>query len=392
MPTKTAVARSLQSSEERILWDSESPLALEIETRQGDIQCQHGRFVGGYADGVEVVEISTEQLRALILPTRGMSVWKVESRGVRFGWDSPISGPVHPDRVPVFDPRGLGWLEGFDEFVVRCGLESNGAPEHDGMGRLVHPLHGRIGNLPADSLSIEFSEASGRLDVIGEVIEARMFQKRLKMRSRIRFQADSPNIELLDDVTNELSTTAQMQLLYHINVGSPVLGEGAEVHAAVDSIAPRDALSASEIETWHEMGPPESGYQERVYYARLRSDESHLASAMLRSPGGERGLAVTFNTAHLTRFNIWKNTAAESDGYVMGLEPATNFPNERSFESDQGRVVSIAPGDTVSFRVTLHPLTDSESVEAMSARISDLQGEQPPEVHAQPRPGWSPGA
>ena len=44
---------------------------------------------------------------------------------------SPVRGPVHPSFVPLFDPSGLGWLEGFDELLCRCGLESNGAPDFD---------------------------------------------------------------------------------------------------------------------------------------------------------------------------------------------------------------------------------------------------------------------
>jgi hypothetical protein len=299
---------------------------------------------------------------------------------------------VHPSQVPIFDPSGIGWLEGFDELVVRCGLESNGAPEHDDTGRLVYPLHGRIGNLPADSLTIEYDEASGRLEVIGEVLESRLFIKRLRLRSRIRFQAASADVQLLDDVTNDLANPATMQLLYHINVGPPVLGEGARLEVPIESLAPKDPLSAGEIEHWNEFGAPEPGYVERVYFARLRADESNSTTAMLRSPDGERGLGVTFNTNGLPRFVLWKNTAAESDGYVTGLEPATNYPNTRSFEEKQGRVVEIASGETVAFRVTLHPLVGAESVEQMSTRIKTLQGDEPAEIHGEPRPGWSPGA
>ncbi len=257
---------------------------MNVETRSGTIHTRHGRFVGGAADQVEVIEVDSGAVRVMILPTRGMSIWKMEAGGIHFSWNSPVVGPVHPSQVPVFDPSGIGWLEGFDELVVRCGLESNGAPEMDGEGRLVYPLHGRIGNLPADSLAIEYDEASGRLEVIGEVLESRLFVKRLRLRSRIRFQAGSPDVELLDDVTNDLSQPATMQLLYHINVGTPLLGEGATLEAPVDSLAPKDSLSAGEIDQWNKFGPPQDGYAERVYFAKLHADAASLTTAMLRSP------------------------------------------------------------------------------------------------------------
>ncbi len=392
MTTKTAQQRSLTTPETNIQWDNASPLTMDIETREGIVQSRYGRFVGGVSNGVEVIEIDTGSVRTLILPTRGMSIWQMHAGGLRFGWDSPVAGPVHPSLVPVFDPSGIGWLEGFDELVVRCGLESNGAPEHDVSGHLTYPLHGRIGNLPAQSLSIEYDEASGRVEVIGEVLESRLFIKRLRLRSRIRFHAGSPRVELLDDVTNDLAKPTTMQLLYHINVGTPVLGPGARLEAPIDQLAPKDNLAASEIDTWNEYAGPQAGYAERVYFARLRTDDSNLTTAMLRSADGESGLGVTYNTNGLPRFVVWKNTAAESDGYVTGIEPATNFPNTRSYEADQGRLVELESGQTASFRVTLEPLVDAEMVTAMSAKIDQLRGDEPPQISELPKPGWSPGA
>ena len=384
--------RSLGNRRESIRWESESPLTMEIETRAGIIKTRHGRFIGGAADQVEVIEVDTGAAKVTVLPTRGMSIWQIESAGIRFGWDSPVSGPVHPSRVPVFDPSGIGWLEGFDELVVRCGLESNGAPEFDSQGNVVYPLHGRIGNLAADSLSIEYDEASGRLEVIGEVRESKLFFKNLSLRSRLRVHAGSPLVELLDDVTNELSTPATMQLLYHVNVGEPVLGDGASLEVSLDELAPKDELSASEIDQWNQYGAPESGYAERVYFAKPRSDDSNQAVAMLRSADGDKGLSVTFNTNGLPRFILWKNTGATRDGYVTGLEPATNYPNVRSYEEKQGRVVEIDPEETASFRVSLCPLTSAEAVEEVSERIKAIQGDEPTNVHSVPRPGWTQGA
>lgn len=392
MPTKTVSVRSHRSPVDSIRWDDESALTTTIQTRSGDVTIRFGKFVGGVSDGVEVIEVDTGEVQTMILPTRGMSIWRIDAAGTTFGWRSPVAGPIHPQHVPLFDPSGIGWLEGFDELVVRCGLESNGAPEFDDDGTLKYPLHGRIANLPASSLSIEFDEASGRVEVIGEMLEARLFVKRLRLRSRIRFQAGSPDIELMDDVTNDLATPASMQLLYHINVGSPVLGAGATLLAPIDVLAPKDTLSASEIESWNKFDGPKSGYSERVYFATLRADENHHSTAMLRSADGATGFAITVNTKTLPRFILWKNTAAEGDGYVIGMEPATNFPNTRSFENKHGRVVEIAGGETESFRVKLHPLADAESVRVMEETINKLRGDEKPTVENDPKPGWSVGA
>ncbi len=389
---QSSTHRSLENRFDSIKWKDKSPLTLTVQTRQGELRTRHGRFVGGASDNVEVIEVDTGAVRIYLLPTRGMSIWCIETEGVRFGWQSPVAGPVHPSRVPIFDPSGLGWLEGFDELVVRCGLESNGAPEHNDQGQLVYPLHGRIGNLAADSLAIEYDEASGRLEVIGEVRESRLFFKNLTLRSRLRVHAGSAKIELLDDVTNELSTPSAIQLLYHINVGQPVLGDGASIEIPLDELAPKDSLSAGELDQWNQYGPPEAGYAERVYFAKPRVNEANECLALLRSASGEPALQVTFKANGLPRFILWKNTGAESDGYVTGLEPATNFPNEHSFEKKQGRIVQLEPNETKSFRVSLTPLTQAEAIKEVSQQISDIAGDEPIKIHPAPRPGWTPGA
>lgn len=390
--TRTRAARTTTERLQSVVWDKQSPLSVSVQSGRESIETLHGRFVGGRADGVEIIRIDTGAAVVHVLPTRGMAIWNIQSDSVRYGWDSPVEGPVHPSLVPLYDPSGLGWLEGFDELVTRCGLESNGAPEHDASGRLIYPLHGRIGNLPADGLQIEYDEASGRLELIGDFRESRLFFANFRLRSRLRVHAGKPTVEILDDVTNEGSAPASMQLLYHINVGVPVLQEGSRVILPIEELAPRDELAAGEIEQWDQIEDPQHGYSERVYFASLRSDEANLTTAMLQNSDASHALAVTFSTKTLPRFVVWKNTAARSDGYVTGLEPATNFPNPRSFEAEHDRVVEVKPEATVSFRVTLEPLSGSESVTAMRQRIENIAGDLQPTVHNRPNPSWSPGA
>src|SRR5438128_6451206 len=101
---------------------------------------------GGRSDGVQVVEIDNGHFSIDVLPTRGMGIWRVRRGERTLGWKSPAREPVHPAFVPLMEPAGLGWLDGFCELLCRCGLESNGPPEFDDAGRLVRPLHGRIAN------------------------------------------------------------------------------------------------------------------------------------------------------------------------------------------------------------------------------------------------------
>src|SRR6056297_2079826 len=262
----------------RVTWETEPSLGpSEYHSEHGTMRVLRGHFKHGLAAGVEVILLDTGAVRLLVLPTRGMGIWRIEAGGQMFGWRSPVAGPVHPALVPVFDPSGLGWLEGFDELLVRCGLESNGAPEHDEAGRLQYPLHGRVANLPAGQLAIAVDETTGGVTLSGEILESRLFFKRLRLRSALTVTAGKATVEIEDTITNERSAPATAQLLYHINVGAPVLGEGAEVVGDFHEVTPKDEQAAKELEAWTQIGPPQAGYAERVYFTKPAVDAAGQA-------------------------------------------------------------------------------------------------------------------
>ena len=97
---------------------------------------------GGLSDGLDVVELKNGELSMSVLPTRGMGLWRGEFRGIPIEWKSPVARPVHPMFVNLKDRNGLGWLNGFNELMCRCGLAFNGPPGTDGGTDVT--LHGKI--------------------------------------------------------------------------------------------------------------------------------------------------------------------------------------------------------------------------------------------------------
>src|SRR4051812_12768901 len=77
---------------------------------------------GGKQEGVDIITINNGNLSIVVCPTRGMSLLEVKMGNMRLGWDSPVKETVHPMYMNLQSRGGLGWLEGFNEFIVRCGL------------------------------------------------------------------------------------------------------------------------------------------------------------------------------------------------------------------------------------------------------------------------------
>jgi hypothetical protein len=340
-------------------------------------------------EGVEVVEIDNGALRATVLPTRGMGLWRVECGELSLGWRSPVRGPVHPAFVPLYRGDGCGWLTGFDELLVRCGLESNGAPVFGSHGEVLHPLHGRIANLPARKLELEIDASAGVIRLRGTVDESRLYGQKLQLVSTIEMPLGSRELRIRDEIANTSALPAELALLYHVNFGPPLLEAGSKVVAPVRTLVPQTTQAAEGIGTWDTYASPEAGFFEQVYLFELASDAAGSTGAMLRNAHGNLGARLRFNCQELPCFTVWKSTEPASDGYVTGLEPSLNFPNPRAFEQRQGRLRRLAPGEVYRCSLSLEALVDAHQV---AAAEEELRGLAPSDaaIHRAPLPGWSP--
>lgn len=340
---------------------------------------------GGRRDGVDLIRFDNGALALDVVPTRGMNLWRGRYHSDRLGWDSPVvDGPVHPAMVNLADLGGLGWLQGFDEMMARCGLEHNGAPyTRDGT---TYPLHGRIANLPAHYVALHVDEAPPHtLTLEGHVDEARLFGPRLRLVTRYTTVPGSNRVVVRDEVTNLGDTPADLELLYHWNFGPPHLEEGSRLVAPARVVVPRDARAVEGIGHYDTYGPPEPGSTEQVYFFELFGDgPDGRTVALLRDRAGGRGVALRFATRQLPCFTLWKNSAGRNDGYVTGLEPATNYPNPKPFEAERRRVIALDPGASHVAETTLEVLDTAEGVAAVEAEIAALQAQGAPRIYERP--------
>lgn len=350
---------------------------------------------GGLQEGVDVIEVDNGRLSFAILPTRGMGIWRGWCDDTTLGWDSPVSDPVHPAFVDLNDRGGLGWLKGFNEWIVRCGLDSNGAPGEDVVidnngneARVFLPLHGKIANTPARHVSVAVHE-DGLLTISGEVHESMMFGPALRLNTTISTRLGSNELTIHDTVTNLNRTPAELELLYHCNYGEPLLEEGARVVAPFKAVAPRDARAQEGIDTFDRYLKPTNGYVEQCYWYELASRSGGDTCVLLRNKAGNRGSSIRFNLQELPAFTVWKNTAARENGYVTGLEPATNYPNPKRFERQQGRVVRLKGNASYDITMTLAAHTSRSEVRTVEQDIARIQGRRKAVVHPTPKPHLS---
>jgi galactose mutarotase-like enzyme len=338
---------------------------------------------GGKSEGVEQVTIDNGVLQITVIPTRGMNILNVKHKGKDFlKWDSPVKDVVHPSYVNLESRGGLGWLEGFNEWMVRCGLEFAG---HPGLDKFISntgdeaemqlTLHGKIGNIPASTCDVVIQkEAPYRITIRGTVYERLFYGPKLKLVTELSTLPGSNEFTVTDRVTNQGAFDQEMQLIYHANYGSPLLEGGAQVITAAKDVTPMNAHAAKAIKSWNVYNAPTKGFIEEVYLLNPIADKNKTTMAVLKNKAGTRASSVSWSIDQLPYLTIWKNTAAKADGYVTGIEPATGFPFNRSVERKAGRVPILKPNETKTFSLTYGIHVGVDEVNAAVSKVQAIQG------------------
>jgi hypothetical protein len=341
---------------------------------------------GGKQEGVDVIIVDNGKLQFTVVPTRGMSVLSVTSGDVRLGWDSPVKEVVHPRHINLQSRGGLGWLEGFNEWMVRCGLESNGHPGPDkfinnvgDVATMDLTLHGKIGNIPASEVEVVVDAAPPhRIRLRGRVDERMFNGPKLELQTEISTEPGSSSFRIADEITNHGAAAQEFEILYHSNYGRPLLEEGATFLAPVARVTPFNELAAREVAHYAAYAGPTPGYVERVYCIYPIADQDGRTLIALQNKARDRAVSLSFLVDDLPFVTLWKNTNDEAEGYVTGLEPGTNFPNNRRIERKYDRVPKLAAGESHSATIDFTIHTGKEETRRVAEQIAAIQGDVKP--------------
>ena len=347
---------------------------------------------GGKQEGVELLSLNNGKLEITVIPTRGMGILDVTMDGIRLGWNSPVKEIVHPSHIDLESRGGLGWLEGFNEWMVRCGLEFAGHPGTDQfLNNTGDPvtldltLHGKIQNIPASSYEILVDpKPPHRIRIRGTIYESFFYGPKLKLVAEISTIPGSDTFQISDQLTNEGSSAQEFQLIYHGNYGSSILEEGATVYAPASSVTPMNENAAKNIDSWQNYLGPTKGFTEQVYLLEPLGDGNSSTMALLVNKDADRATSVRWNVSELPYLTIWKNTAAVEDGYVTGIEPATGFPFNRLIERKYGRVPKLSAGETRTFTLDFGIHLGNDNVGELINEATDRQSSTKLEIIKEP--------
>lgn len=300
------------------------------------------RLAGGKGDGMRLLQIRNGLgLEMTVSLDRCADISRLTVKGMNMGYFSPC-GYVAPG---YYQPTGSDWLKSFTAgFLTTCGLEAVGSPCTDN-GEVL-PLHGTIANTPASESC--WYEENGELVVRATVRDEVIFGRKLRLQRKIAVSLKENTFRIEDTIENTGDREEPFEILYHMNMGYPLLDEDSVVTIPATSVTPRDDHAAEDIANCLKMEKPQAGYQERCYYHKF-PDEKGFAS--IYQPKLGQGIAIEFDAKELDGFVEWKMMGYRD--YVLGLECGNCYPDGRDVMRKTGMLKFLQPGEKKSYAVTV---------------------------------------
>ncbi|AEG62060.1 aldose 1-epimerase family protein [Desulforamulus ruminis] len=324
----------------------------------------------GNQKDVEVIEFRTGSgLHFQVSPTRGMDIILAEYKGKAIGWRSR-TGEVAPAYLEThgFIPR----RGSFGGLVCTCGYSQVGNPCHD-QGQ-EHCLHGRAQLSPATNVWAEaaWDGDEYKMWCQGKVIELDKFTEYFVNERRIETSLGANMIRIKDCLTNHSFQTQGHMMLYHINLGFPLLSGHTRLYAPSSDVRHRDKPSVDFDWTRYPL-EPHTQVEDVLYHEMEADEEGYVTMALINeTPGKARwGLQLRYTKESLPNFVHWFQPSPGA--YVMGLEPSNCWVDGRAAHRERGELVMLEPGEQHHYEVEFKILDGEEEITSTLEKLKQVE-------------------
>jgi len=339
----------------------------EILKKIGDISQLGGiksyEFADGVSRGIRAADIiSPCGIFMTVLIDRGMDISYLSYKSIPIAWRSATkeTSPIY------YESKDKEWLRTFfGGLLTTCGLTTMGMPGIENGEEL--GLHGRISNISAENIytSSRWYNDEYIMEITGKIREAKVFGDKLELSRKITIFMSLPKIVIEDNIENIGFKESPLMILYHINIGYPVLDKTSKLIEGKSKVIPSDEEAKKGFDKFSEFSEPIKDYKEQVFFHEIDADEegnSHVAIVNPEFNNGEGiGIALAFNRNNLPYLIQWKQIGEGE--YTCGIEPSNSLVRGRVVEREQGKLIFIKPGEIKKYRLEFNILKSNKDIE-----------------------------
>ncbi len=156
-------------------------------------------------------------------------------------------------------------------------------------------------------------------------------QKKLLMTRTITCSKLKNEITIEDKIENIGAECTPVMLLYHMNMGYPMLSEDAELCIPAAEVLPATSMQQRTLTPGTRCSPRRQALRSS---AITTSSKGKPGMAAIYNHARGYGLQIQFDSSSLDCFTQWKMMGYKD--YVMGLEPGNCYPDGRDVMRSTG--------------------------------------------------------
>lgn len=297
----------------------------------------------GKGKGMNLLQIhNAKGLDVTLVCDRAMDISRLSYNGVNLGWFAPV-GYAAPGLYD--DAKGRGFLNNFTAgFLTTCGLTAVGGSVNDDGENT--SMHGMVNNTPCEQY--HYYETEDEFVVEATVREASLFYYHTEMKRTYKISKTENKLTLSDTIKNIGRKPAPSMILYHFNMGYPLLSENAQVTIPENSSFPTNEAFREAYLARKEMEKPQADYQEKVFVYDVK-DIDGKAKVGIYNPDSKAGFTMTFSKKTLPYLTQWKMMGEYE--YVLGLEPGNAYPVGRDVMRQRDELKILAPDESYTTEI-----------------------------------------
>lgn len=262
--------------------------------------------------------------------------------------------------------------------VVTCGLDhtllgGKDSAAHflqDVQPEIEYGLMGRIGMLPAQLIGYgeEWRGDECVLVADGVVRQAAVFAEAMEIRRHIEITVGTSAFRISDVVTNVGWEPTSHMLLYHVNIGYPVLDEGARLLIPAPPGVPTGDYHPADYRV---MTAPKQHCSEQCFEHTVTAEPDGTAPVALVNDELGLGVYQLYDQRAMPFHTFWRMLG--EGNYAVALEPTTNRDAGRFDAKARHELQWLEPGEHRDYRLEVGALVGAGEISDFAARVAALE-------------------
>jgi hypothetical protein len=287
-------------------------------------------YKNGKANSVHAILCKNERLSFTLLESMALDIFDLSYAGNNMSFISK-NGLVSRN---LANTHAYDFSKSFGGgFLYTCGLDNIGKPEGDKL------LHGGFSSIPALITKEHTLIENGKivLEVEGKICDAALFLKAIEVVRNYKIYSNK--IILTDKVINRDFRDQDIIMLYHFNLGYPMLDTCTRFSANISSTECRTENCV--LEKYNIINEPIDKCFEEVF---IHSIDEETANIEVENTKLKQKIKFSYDTKFLKYLMEWKSM--QSGDYVLGIEPATSHLDDKRF-------ITLKNGQNIENKITI---------------------------------------